>query len=265
LHYPVAHRRYPQGPQLPMRLRNVHALHRLRLVGLRTQRFPNSFRKSRRALVRPHGLFDRDAVHPRRSLVPPHPFSSRFQHIHSKDPVVQHLKLDLRFLLGLSAQLPSPLRSLLRQSWLFHRLRHRLSCGCPSFRSGTLIQAGFSSSCRFRLPARPLRSHPVGPPRLLDRPFPARCPQPPWKARRLRAPVASPPVAGFILAGGLATFVFRSRPNRVHLRYGSRVRLPSPLAPSLEPSLVRLHAEPAIYTLNSFQFTRSARLILVTD
>ena len=32
-------------------------------------------------------------------------------------------------------------------------------------------------------------------------------------------------LSGFILAGGLATFVFLSRPNRVHLRYRSRVRL----------------------------------------
>ena len=37
-------------------------------------------------------------------------------------------------------------------------------------------------------------------------------------------PVASPPVAGFILVGGLATFVFLTRPNRVYLRCGSRVR-----------------------------------------
>ena len=34
-------------------------------------------------------------------------------------------------------------------------------------------------------------------------------------------------LSGFILVGGLATFVFLSRPNRVHLRYGSRVRLPT--------------------------------------
>ena len=41
-------------------------------------------------------------------------------------------------------------------------------------------------------------------------------------------------LSGFILVGGLATFVFLTRPNRVHLRYGSRVRLPSfasPIAP----------------------------------
>ena len=55
-------------------------------------------------------------------------------------------------------------------------------------------------------------------------------------------PVASPPVSGFILVGGLATFVFLSRPNRVHLRYGSRV-CPSNASPDgfLHPALVRLH------------------------
>src|SRR5712692_3469097 len=72
------------------------------------------------------------------------------------------------------------------------------------------------------------RSRPVGPPRLLDGSVHARCPQPPRKVRWLLMPVASPPVwSGFILVGGLATFVFLSRPNRVHLRYGSRVRLPT--------------------------------------
>jgi hypothetical protein len=34
-------------------------------------------------------------------------------------------------------------------------------------------------------------------------------------------------VSGFILRGGLAAFDLLTRPNRVHLRYGSRVRLPS--------------------------------------
>ena len=38
-------------------------------------------------------------------------------------------------------------------------------------------------------------------------------------------------LSGFILVGGLATFVFLSRPNRVHLRCGSRVRLPSSASP----------------------------------
>ena len=38
--------------------------------------------------------------------------------------------------------------------------------------------------------------------------------------------------------------------------------IPSPPAPLLRLTLVRLHAEQAIYMVNSFQFTRSARLIL---
>lgn len=63
-------------------------------------------------------------------------------------------------------------------------------------------------------------------------------------------------------SGGLATFVFLSRPNRVHLRYGSRVRLTGQPAPLLGLAPARLHAEQAIYTVNSFQFTRSTRLIL---
>ncbi len=34
-------------------------------------------------------------------------------------------------------------------------------------------------------------------------------------------------LSGFTLVGRLATFVFLSRPNRVYLHYGSRVRLPA--------------------------------------
>ena len=72
-------------------------------------------------------------------------------------------------------------------------------------------------------------------------------------------------LSGFILVGGLATFVFLSRPNRVHLRYGSRVRLLTRQPRYQVLTLAWLHAEQAIYKVNSFQFTRSARLILVTD
>jgi hypothetical protein len=49
-------------------------------------------------------------------------------------------------------------------------------------------------------------------------------------------------LSGFILVGGLATFVFLSRPNRVHLRCGSRVR-PCQASPDrfLHPALAGLH------------------------
>jgi hypothetical protein len=75
----------------------------------------------------------------------------------------------------------------------------------------------------------PLRSSlppcPAGSPRFLDRSFPARCPQPPRKARRVR-PAASPPVAGFLTFGRRATFHSVTRPNRVRLRSGSRACFP---------------------------------------
>src|ERR1039458_2612799 len=85
------------------------------------------------------------------------------QHIHPIDPVVQYVKSELRFPLGLLAQLLSQLRNFRRQSWLFHRFRHRLSRGCPSLRSGIFIQAVFSSSYRFMLSVRPLRSTGITP------------------------------------------------------------------------------------------------------
>jgi len=76
-------------------------------------------------------------------------------------------------------------------------------------------------------------------------------------------PVASPPVSGFILVGGLATSVFLSRPNRVHLRCGSRVRPCQCFARWVSPSRARwatcrtgnLHGE-------LLSVHKSARLIL---
>src|ERR1043165_3250828 len=84
------------------------------------------------------------------------------------------------------SQLLSQLRNLLRQSWLFHRFRHRLCCVCPSLRSGIFIQAVFSSSYRFLFPLRPLCSTGVTP--LLRSYGPLRLPTPP--PRRLCLPVA---------------------------------------------------------------------------
>jgi hypothetical protein len=70
-----------------------------------------------------------------------------------------------------------------------------------------------------------------------------------------------PPISGFILSGGLATFTSFTRPNRVRLRYGSQVCFPGFRQPDCSDSLRfgYMH-ERAIYTVNSFQFTRSARL-----
>ena len=61
-------------------------------------------------------LFDRHAVHPRCALVGSHPPPRRFQHVAPIDPVVQHVKPELRFLLGLLIQLLSQQREFLRHS-----------------------------------------------------------------------------------------------------------------------------------------------------
>src|ERR1017187_1827263 len=107
------------------------------------------------------------------------------------------------------------------------------------------------------------RSLPVGPPRLLDRSFHARCPQPPRKARR-------------VLAGCFPTGI-RLHPSRQtgHLRLPNEaqsgslaLRLACSPMPSLRqidfsiPRLLGYMFEQAIYLVNSFQFTRSARLLL---
>ena len=75
--------------------------------------------------------------------------------------------------------------------------------------------------------------------------------------------VASPPMAGFILFGRLATFTSVTRPNRVRLRYGSQVCFPGFHQTDYSvPLRFRYTYERAIYMVNSFQFTRSTRLIL---
>ena len=65
------------------------------------------------------------------------------------------------------------------------------------------------------------------------------------------------------LSGGLATFHCLTGPNQVRLRYGLRVR-PSKASPEgLHPlALAGLLVERVIYKVNSFQFTRSTRLVL---
>jgi hypothetical protein len=76
--------------------------------------------------------------------------------------------------------------------------------------------------------------------------------------------IASPPISGFIILGRLATSISVTRPNRVHLRYGSQVCFPGFHQPDCSDSLrFRYMHERAIYMVNSFQFTRSARLSLV--
>jgi len=48
---------------------------------------------------------------------------------------------------------------------------------------------------------------------------------------------ASPPISGFIIFGRLATSTSVTRPNRVHLRYGSQVCVPGFRQPDCSDSL----------------------------
>jgi hypothetical protein len=117
-----------------------------------------------------------------------------------------------------------------------------------------ILSYGFPRIVGVRLPSPPCRVSQV--PRLF---FPCAL----WKARLVPL-VASPPVAGFLFFGRLATFYSVTRPNRVRLRYGSPVCFPGfhQMDCSI-PLRFRYTYERAIYMVNSFQFTRSARLSLV--
>ena len=107
-------------------------------------------------------------------------------------------------------------------------------------------------------------SPPAGSPRFLDCSFPARCPQPPRKARRVLLLVTSSPMAGFSISGRLAAFNSVTRPNRVCHHCGSQVCLTGFHQTDYSgPLRFDYMYGRAIYMVNSFQLTRSARLILV--
>src|ERR1019366_4652122 len=145
LYHSVAHRRYAQRPQFPIRLRYVDAPYRCRRVGFGAQRLLEFVQKSLHTGFRRFNLFDLDAIHPRRALVGSHPFPCRFQHIAPIDPVVQHIKPELRFLLGLLTQLLSQQREFIWAS-VSTRLFIQGFDTHPFFRSGNLFQAVLLSS-----------------------------------------------------------------------------------------------------------------------
>src|SRR5712691_1994093 len=146
LDHSVAHRRYAQRPHFPIRLRYVDAPYRCRRIGFGAQRVLNLIQESLHTGFRRFHLFDLYAVHPGRALVGSHPFPCRFQHIAPIDPVLQHIKPELRFLLGLLTQLLPQQREFIWQSVsarLFLQGFHMQ----PLFRSGNLFQAVLLSSC----------------------------------------------------------------------------------------------------------------------
>src|SRR5208337_2387073 len=90
-----------------------------------------------------------------------------------------------------------------------------------------------------------------------------RRPQPPRRARRLLAPITSPPVSGFITYGRLAapTLHNEAESGSLALRLTGSPHEASPHG-LLRLTLARLPVEWAIDRVSSFQPTRSARFIL---
>src|SRR5674476_888177 len=149
VHHSDAHRRdagYPLGPpHFPIRLWSVDAPYRFRRVGLGAQRLLDFVQEPLHTGFRRFHLLDRYAIHPGRALIGTYPFPTRFQHIAPIDPVVQHIKPELRFLLGLLAQLLSQQREFVWGS-VSTRLFLQGFDMLPFFRSGNLFQAVLLSS-----------------------------------------------------------------------------------------------------------------------
>ena len=259
LHHSVSHCRYTQGSQFPVRLGDVDAPYRLRPVGPAAQRFLEILQKSLHPARPRFDRFDRHAIHAGRPLVGSHPFPGRLQRVPPIDPVVQSIEPELRLLLGFLAQLLSQTRECLRQRPLSPRFRRDLGPRRLS-RSGRFLQAALLSSYRIVFLLRPLRSTVIT--RFLatmgrsdSRPGPhlrlfippghwSRQARPPRRASqvpRLICPRALSPTTPEGPAAALALCFTTSirlhprgrtghlqepltRPNRVHLRYGSRVR-----------------------------------------
>src|SRR2546422_952954 len=106
-------------------------------------------------------------------------------------------------------------------------------------------------------------SAPPGLPGSSGRSFHARCPLPPRRVRRLHSPVASPPIAGFVIFGSFATLTLRheAEPGSLALRLACSPREASPTG-LLLLTLAWLIVERAINNVYTFQYTRSARLVL---
>src|SRR6266851_2321786 len=156
LHHSVAYRRNAQWPQFPIRLRYVDAPYRCRRIGLGAWRLLKLIQESLHTGFRRFDLFDLHAIHPRRALVGSHPFPCRLQHIAPTDPVVQGVKPELRFLLGLLTQLLSQQREFVWES-VSARLFLQGFDKLPFFRNRIFVQAvllpSYSSNASSKAPS----------------------------------------------------------------------------------------------------------------
>ena len=109
----------------------------------------SSSRNSVRKTVAPgpsNDVLTRHVIHPRSSVVSQHQPPRGHQHVVPTDPVIQRVKPELRFLLGLLTQLPSQLGDFRRQLDSGFHLRWNRRLILPRrlatfFRSGTFVQA----------------------------------------------------------------------------------------------------------------------------
>ena len=97
---PVRDRRDTQRSLPAVRLGDIHALHRLRPVALGAQLFAKRVEEDRRTRAI-DDVLARHAVHAGRPVVFQHQPPRGHQHVVPKDPVIQRVKPELRFLLGL--------------------------------------------------------------------------------------------------------------------------------------------------------------------
>ena len=146
---PVFDRGYSQWSHPAVRLRNVDAFDRLRPVAFGAQLLTQLFEEDGGA-----GAIDdvpaRHAVDPGSSVMGQHQQPRGRQHVVPIDPVVQGVKPELGFLLGLLTQFPSQLGDFGRQShtgllfWLVQMLVPAQAVAY--FRSGTCVQADLLTS-----------------------------------------------------------------------------------------------------------------------
>jgi hypothetical protein len=263
LHHPVAHRGDPHRAPLAVLLLDVDPAYGVRRIRLRPERLLEGVQEGCGSPGAALDLGDCHPVHPRCTLVGAHLRPGCLQRVAPIDPVVERVEPEPRLLLGLVVQLLSQTREALRQgvppalgqpvprqvlrsrilgiqaalpSSDFASLRHGPFAprALPRFLA-TMGRSDSRPQPRGRLcipaPALGYPPHWAGPPRFLDRSVGARCPHPPRRVRRVRLPVASSPVLASASLGAWPLSPSVTRPNRVRLRYGSRLRRARPHPP----------------------------------
>ncbi len=287
LDHPVPHRGNTQRPHLSIGFGDKNLPHRLRFVGLRAQILPDNPQKGRHTALLALNSLNRYTINACCTLIGSHQTPGCRQHVVPADMPVQRVKPELRFLLGLLAQFLSQGSEALWQNpfGLRHSFRSRI------FQSEHLLSYINMSSVgslrstvisRFLATMDPSDSQ-QGRITVICSHYPLAALLPPrWVSQvprpifpRALSPITpgGPMVASarfFTIGGGLhhslagwPLSICVTRPNRVHLRYGSRVR-----SATLRPfGLLRgppapLPAERAISRATSFQVARSARFIL---